>query len=234
MKKLLVLLVISLVFVGCRSSEDSNDVNQDKIYTDYELFYNANDDVTHAIARFRFGNPLGTILQLKESSGASVTYNGDTLAYSSLWGGHHKQYAGSLTSGTFIYTNTEGTVYTNNVPLGSSIAFPADFTEIDKSAAQSLVWVGVPLAANDQVGVFVGTWTWGDDALFWTDADNDTYVVMGVNQMKNLALGSATVYMDRWNGVDVSEGTSEGGRIRYKYRANNAQVTVVDNTPVTP
>lgn len=229
MKKIIVLILLSWILTGCGAGEDSSDVNQARIYTDYELFYNANEDKTHAIARFRFGGPFGTILQLSQSSGASVTFNGDVLAYSSLWGGHHTEYAGNITSGTFNYTNTEGTSYTNAVPMGTSIEFPTGFDEIDISSAQTLSWIGSSLAANDQVGIFVGTWVWGDDALFLTDEDGATNIVMGLNQLQNLALGSALVFMDRWNAVDVSEGTSEGGRIRYKYRATNAVVTVVDS-----
>lgn len=230
MKNIIVLILLSLGLVGCGASEDSDDVNQDTIYTDYELFYNANEDKTHAIARFRFGNPFGTLLELSASSGAGVTFNGEALAYSRLWGGHHQEYAGNLTSGTFIYTDTDGSVFTNEVPFGTTIAFPANFNEIDISQAQTLNWEGDVLAANDQVGIFVGSWAWGDDALFWTDADGASSIVMGLNQLQNLALGTAVVFMDRWNAVDIAEGTSEGGRIRYKYRAQNATVTVVDGS----
>lgn len=227
MIKLMGILLLSLSILGC-VSEDSNDVNQDNIYTDYELFYNANDDITHAIARFRFGNAFGTILQLNSSEGASVTFNGDTLTYSNIWGGHHRQYAGIVSSGTFVYTDTDANTFTNSVPLGSSIEFPSGFNQIDKSMAQPLYWDGNVLAPNDQVGIFVGSWAWGDDALFYTDVDGADNIVFGVNAMANLALGTAEVYMDRWNALDVSEGTSEGGRIRYKYRATNVTVNVVD------
>jgi len=229
MKKFIALILASLIIAACGEGEDSSDANQDTIYTDYELFYNANEDKTHAIARFRFGNAFGTILELSQASGASVTFNGDLLAYSSLWGGHHKDYPGNVTSGTFVYVDTEGSSYTNSVPLGSSIAFASGFNVINKSSSQTFRWAGTPLVANDQVGIFVGTWAWTDDALFWTDADGATGIVFGVNQMQNLALGTAVVYMDRWNAVNVSQGTSEGGRIRYKYRAKNAVVTVVQN-----
>ena len=229
MKKLMVLFITVWMLAGC-GKEDSADVNQNRIYTDYELFYNANDDVTHAIARFRFGGPLGTVLELTSSSGANVTFNGDTLTYSALWGGHKREYAGNVTSGTFSYTNTEGGVFINSVPTGTSISFPTGFngSNLSKSSAYALVWGGTPLAPDDQVGIFVGSWAWGDDALFWTDADGATEIVMGVNGLQNLVNGTATVYMDRWNAVNVAEGTSEGGRIRYKYRAVNATVTVVD------
>lgn len=230
MNKILLLILIGLTVVGCGRSEDSEDVNQARIYTDYELFYNANEDVTHAIARFRFGNPFGTILELTPSSGASVTFNGDSLSYSNFWGAHHREYAGNVTTGTFRYTDTDGAVYINDVPSGSPIAFPSGFdgSALDKTMAKALAWDGTALAPDDQVGVFIGSWQWGDDALSWIDADGATEIILSVLQMQNLALGSATVYLDRWNAVDVSEGTGEGGRIRYKYRAPNATITVVE------
>jgi hypothetical protein len=230
MKQILLLIMLGWLVTGCGTGEDSEDVNQDRIYTDYELFYNSNDDVTHAIARFRFGGPFGTILELTSSSGAKVSFNGDNLAYSTLWGGHHREYAGNITSGSFRYTNTEGRIFVNSVPGGTTIAFPSGFdgSALSKSTAQALAWDGSALAPNDQVGIFIGTWTWGDDALFWTDADGATEIVMGVNALQNLSLGSAVVFLDRWNAVDVSQGTAVGGRIRYKYRAPNATITVED------
>ena len=202
MKKLLVLSftagLLATAMVSC-DKEDSADVNQDKIYCEYNLFYNANEDKTHAIARFRFGGPTGTLLELTDSTGAGVTYNGDVLPYDVWWSAHHKEYAGDQTGtpGAFVYTNTEGTVYTNTPPAGNSIAFEAGFDTINKSVAENLTWVGDPLAADEQVSVFVGSWTWGDDALFFTDSDGATEIVMGVTAKSNLALGSSTVYMDR-------------------------------------
>ena len=71
MNKLMIMFISVGMLVGC-GSEDSADVNQNTIYTDYELFYNANDDVTHAITRFRFGGALGTILELTSASGANI------------------------------------------------------------------------------------------------------------------------------------------------------------------
>lgn len=179
-------------------------------------------------ARFRFGGPFGTLLELTEASGASVSFNGEQLSYSDFWGAHHRQYAGNIIGGTFIYTNTEGRTFTNTTPAGDTIQFPGDFTSLSQSQAHPLEWVGTPLAANDEIGIFVGSWAWGDDALFWNDSDGATNIVMGVNQLSNLPLGTAVVYMDRWNEVSVSQGANEGGRIRYKYRGTNAVITVTN------
>lgn len=228
MKKLFYLIFgVGLVFTSC-DKEDSADVNQNKIYCDYELFYNQNEDKTHAVARFRFGGPTGTLLELTDSTGASVKFNGETLPYNVWYGGHHKEYAGQLTGGTFVYTNTNGDVYSNAVPTGEPIAFQPDFDTINKSVAQTFVWDGTALSENQHVGVFVGTWTWGEDATFFTADNGATSLVMGVTQMADLALGSSTVYMDRSTAVNISEGTPEGGRIRYKYRCTNASAQVVE------
>ena len=229
MKKLVygMLGAILLLAASC-AKEDSSDVNQNKIYCDYELFYNQNEDKTHAVARFRFGGPTGTLLELTDTSGAYVTYNGDTLAYNGWYGGHHKEYAGQIEGGSFTYTNTNGTTYVNEVPTGEAIAFPAEFDSIQKGIAETFVWEGTALSENQHVGLFVGSWTWGEDALFFTDADGATDIVMGVTQKEDLALGTSTVYMDRSTAKDIDEGTLEGGRIRYKYRCTNATVMVVE------
>ncbi len=228
MKKLLYLLMGAGLFLTACDKEDSNDVNQDKIYCDYEMFYNQNEDKTHVVARFRFGGPTGTLLELTDSTGASVKFNGDVLPYDVWYGGHHKEYAGQVSGGSFVYTNTNGTIYTNSVPAGEVLAFPVGWDTIDKSAAQTLAWTGTALAANQQVGVFVGSWTWGQDAAFFTDADGATNIIMGVTQMASLALGTSTVYMDRSTVKNLTEGTSEGGKIKYTYRCLNQQVQVVD------
>jgi len=227
MKKLLFAIIGAGLLLGSCAKEDSSDVNQQKIWTSYEVFYNQNEDKTHAIARFRFGGATGTLLELTDSTSANVTYNGAEMPYNNFWGGHHLEFAGLQPGGSFVYTNNDGDVYTNTAPSGDVIAYEAGFDTITKGTAQTFTWDGPALLANQKVAVFVGSWTWGEDALFYTEADNATSFVMGVTQMQNLALGTSTVYMDRSTEVALSEGTPEGGNISYKYRCTNATVQVV-------
>ncbi|MFT4601301.1 MAG: hypothetical protein ACI857_001479 [Arenicella sp.] len=228
MKKLIFgIIAVSTLMVAC-TKEDSSDVNQQMIYSDYEVFYNKNEDKTHVVAKFRFGGPTGTVLELSDSTNASVSFEGDVLPFDPWYNAHHKEYAGNITTGSFSYTNTDGVTYVNAIPSGESIDFPIGFDTINKTAAETVAWAGTALVADQQVSLFVGTWTWGEDALFYTNALGATDVVMGINEMSNLAVGSSTVYMDRSTAKDISSGTPEGGRIRYKYRGTNVTAAVVE------
>jgi hypothetical protein len=228
MKKIILpILALGLVITSC-TKEDSSDVNQQKIYTDYEVFYNQNEDKTHVVAKFRFGGATGTVLELSDSTNASVSFAGDNLPWDPLYNAHHIEYAGNITTGSFSYTNTDGLTYVNAIPTGESIDFPLGFDTLTKSVAYNYAWAGTALAADQKVNVFVGSWTWGEDALFYTDALGATDIVMGLTQMANLVTGSSTVYMDRATGKAISEGTPEGGRIRYKYRPTNVNIQVLE------
>ncbi len=221
----LAIFLMAAIFSSCEV-EDSADVNQDKIYTDYELFYNSNSDKTWVVARFRFGGPTGTLLELKDP--AAVTFDGELLPFNALFAGHYKEFAGQLAGGTFEYTNTMGETFINEVPNYEPIEFPSDLDTLSKSAAYSLAWDGTPLASDQWVDLFIGSWTWGQDALFIQNSDGASDLVLGVNQLSNLPIGNSTMFMDRSTDVEVTEGTGEGGRIRGKYRAKNIEVAIVE------
>ena len=222
----LCLMAILIIPLSSCNKEDSADVNQDRIHTVYEVFYNENDDVTNVTARFRFGSRTGTLLEL--SGDAGVTFNGQAMPYSNLHSGHWRQFAGKVDGGTFVYENVDNEIYTNTVNSFADIAFPETFTELSKTEAYSLEWVGSVLEQNEIVGLFVGSWTWGDDALFLQAANGSSDVVLGVNGLSNLPLGSATVYMDRWTEIPASQTPDAGGIIIGKHRAQNVSVNIID------
>ncbi|MEM9934026.1 MAG: hypothetical protein AAF824_10455 [Bacteroidota bacterium] len=222
---LLALLALAAFWSAC-DVESSADVNQARIYQDYELFYNSNTDKTWVIARYRFGGPTGSLLQLADP--ASVTFNGEVVPFSPIFGGHQREFPGRADGGTFVYTNTIGEVYTNSVPVYESIQFPTDLDTLSRSSASSITWEGTALKENQLVGLFIGSWTFGDDALFIQTGAGETDIVMGTDQLGNLPTGTSTLFMDRSTDVPLTEGTEEGGRIRGKFRALNKQITVVN------
>ncbi len=226
MKYVYAILAFSTLLLTSCAKENASDVNQEKIYTDYEVFYNENTDKTWVLAKFRFGGPTGTILELDSTS--YVTFNNDTLPYNILYTGHFKEYAGRITIGSFKYENVLGQTFVNSIPAVDVLAFAADFDTLKKSQAQTITWVGTPLAANESVGIFIGNGAWGQAALTWQDNDGATGIVLGITQMAALGVGNSTVFMDRQNEENVTQGTSKGGKIRAKYRALNRVVQVVN------
>lgn len=226
MKKVVFLSLLVISILTSCAKENASDVNQDKIYTDYEVFYNQNTDKTWVVAKFRFGGPTGTILELDSTS--YVTFNGDTLTYNPLYTGHFKEYAGRITSGIFKYENVAGQIFINSIPAVDVIAFASDFDTLKKTQAQTITWVGTPLSNDEAVGILIGNGAWGQAALALQDQDGATNIVLGITQMTSLAIGNSTVYMDRQHELNVMEGTSKGGRIRAKYRALNKVVQVIN------
>lgn len=227
MKKVLfsLSLLFAVVFTSC-TGESAGDVNQDRIYTEYEQFYNSNTGVTTVIARFRFGGALGTLLELDSTD--NVKFNGDVLPYNIFWGGHAKDYVGNIPPGTFVYTNLDGNVFTNTVPTFETIDFPSNFTELSRSSAYDFQWTGTALGQNQEVGVFVGSWAWGDDTWNFTSSVGATNMVFGVNSVSNLPLGTSTVYLDRTTRKTNIQGTSRGGVIKGKFRAPNRVINVIN------
>lgn len=76
-----------LLAASCKR-ESSGDVNQKRIFTQYELFYNENEDITYARAWFRFGHETGTLLEL--SSPSIVTFEGDKLSFNGVLASREK------------------------------------------------------------------------------------------------------------------------------------------------
>jgi hypothetical protein len=223
-------IALTFVVVLCFSissceKENASDVNQDKIYTDYEVFYDNNSDKSWVIARFRFGGATGTILKLDSTS--FVSFGNDTLPYNDLFFGHFKEYAGRINNGTFTYRNLKNEVFVNSLPAYDTIAFSPSFTLLTKSVANTITWSGTPLAINQNVGLFVGGWTWGQDALKVQTSVGATNLVLGTNELAQVPVGPAICFMDRSTDVAVSQGTNEGGRIRGKFRAKNQTIQIV-------
>lgn len=219
------LLMVMGIFASC-DVENSADVNQDRIYADYDLRYNENADKTTVVARFRFGGPTGTLLEL--SNPASVLFNDEPLPFNLILGGHSKEFVGQVTEGEFMYTNTEGVLFVNKTPAYESVDYPIGLDSLSKSETFELVWDGTALKANQRVSLFIGSWTFGEDGLFVENTEGASSMILTKDMLDNVKVGNSTFFMDRTTAVDIEEGTDEGGRIRATYQTENINVEVIE------
>lgn len=211
--------IIATTIISCER-EDSADVNQDRIYTKYELFYNANEDKTYARAIFRFGNALGTLLELSEPS--QVSFNGDVLSFKPALAYYEKEYAGFIESGTFTWQDTEGVTYINTATINN-----LDFPEIDtipRNAAFELFWVGDSLSSNEVVTLTANSVLEGDAQLFTQSNINAKSIILELNKLQILGQGNGTLLMERHYNPQLEEKTGAGGEITGRYRPVNKEV----------
>lgn len=220
-----------LALAGCQLSEQSVNVNQSRIWTEYELHYDANTDLTTAKASFRFGSALGTPLDL--TSPSEVRFNGQVLARQVQLGtgfvSYERTYAGDVTSGTFRFVDTEGEAYSNTVTL-RPVAFPSTVGPIDNDGAFTFDWVGSSLGSGEQVEVTL--WRLNTEsaslAVFPQSQDGAHGVVMDAFQLRSVSPGQVALKMERhWSGTPTRT-PDAGGKLTVKWTARDVQADVID------
>jgi hypothetical protein len=223
-------LAAAALLAACDLVEPSENVNQDRIWTEYELHYDADADVSAARATFRFGGASGTLLEL--SDGSHVSANGQTLSRRTqpLTGitFYERAFAGRTPSATFEFVDLEGARYRNSVLL-RDIAAPAAIGPIDNDASYEVRWVGPPLAPNEEVGAVLYRVVGGASLALFTQRDaGATSIILDRGQLEHLAAGDATLVLERRNVGVLAEATDVGGRIQARYTAEPVRVEIRD------
>lgn len=208
--------------------EPSDSVDQDRIFGDYELFYNQNEDKTTAKATFRFGNgPQGTPLELV--GGSQVTFNGEILTKFTdpvtNTTSYTKEYAGQVPNGTFLWVDADGKQFSNSISM-KTIDYPAGLVLMNQDSAYDFVWQGDPLIVDEQVWLWVNGDTLYDAQTFLQGSPGSTNIILEKRKLERLAKGPATLVMDRRYEPEVEEKTSAGGRIVGRYRPTNITVEI--------
>lgn len=225
-------LAALVLLPACDPAQPSEDVNQARIFTVYELAYDGNTDRTTAIATFRFGGPNGTRLEL--SDGSRVEFEGDDLAPT---GGevnllrYERTFANLTEEGTFVFEDADGETYENEVAL-RPIAFPDEIGPIDNDESFELAWEGDDLAEDEEVNVLLSRLQAGQEVelgLFTQRDDGAQSITLTADQLRNVAPGTVTLRIERKVIDDDPDETPEvGGRVEARYVPRDVTVEVVD------
>lgn len=217
--------VAALALTSCES-ELASAVDQDRIHTVYELFYNANEDVTKARATFYFGSETGTRLELDGDAG--VSFEGEDLNWQQALAYYEVELAGFRESGSFRFVNTEGAAFTNAVAI-TATDFPAEPADVPRDASYELAWDGPALGEDQTVSLTLLTEeVAGNDRLFWANDAGMEKILLPRDDLEKLTVGDATLVLDRFEDGELTEATSAGGKTIGHYRARNAEVQILD------
>jgi hypothetical protein len=226
MKKVVFFFVLFLsgLSIGCQT-ELSSSVDQDRIFTTYELYYDRNRDITTARAVFRFGNLTGTQLQL--SAPAEVRFNNDVLPYNSVVGFYEREYSGFLTGGTFGYRDVNNRSFTNTITGLKIIDFPASFpANFGRSNSFTLTWAGEPLGTNERLDVLLTSSNIADPQLFIQPAAGSTNIILAADRLARLAVGQGNASLFRYLVLPLQQATSAGGSISGRYQPMNKTISI--------
>ena len=222
---LLNLLLIAFYFMastGCLR-ESSEDVNQDKIHTEYELYYDANADKTYARAIFKFGNIVGTLLELSDSS--QVSFNGQVLTFKQALSYYEREFPGFVQSGTFVWIDTEGNTFSNIINI-NPIGYPSNLDTVSRNQNFELVWTGSALADKENVTLTVNGENEADLQIFFQDDLNSQSIILDKNKLQNLGAGPGKMYLDRRYMPPLQQKTSAGGLLTGRYRPDNKSIVL--------
>ncbi len=220
MRKLFLFSLLALSFAACKR-ESSADVNQDRIFTQYELFYDKNEDITYARAWFRFGNETGTLLELAAPS--IVSFEGAQLSFNKVLAFYEKKIPGYKSTGTFHWEDTEGKEY-DNIATIHTIEFGAVPDSVARNAAFSIPWAGDPLGENEIVGTWINGENEGDAQATITIETGAAAIIMPANQMANIGAGPGKIYIQRRFFPPLTDATGAGGSVHGVYRPKFKEV----------
>ena len=218
-------LLLPLLFSSCARQESVN-VNQDTIYGEYRLVYEAASDKTFARATFRFGGATGTMLEL--SAPAEVMADSVTLGWKPLLAYYEASSASTDSVATFLYTDLDNNTFENKVLLARSIDFPAALDTVSQAAAYTLEWVGAPLATNESVIVTINGTGEGDARVFVQNTPASTSIILDKDKLAAVAKGEATIAMERYTVQPLQEGTSEGGAVWSRWIAEPVKILITE------
>lgn len=216
------MLLLALSFSACEQ-ESASSVDQNTIYTIYELYYDQNVDKTYARATFKFSNVTGTNLEL--DNGGSIVFNNAPLTYNPLLAYYEKEYAGLLPSGVFQYVDLDSNSFVNTAEI-RSIGLPADVDSISRSASFNLNWTGNALAANESVVAGLNNANAINPQLFYQNDVGSTGVILAKNQLEKLFAGPAILGIERRYSPAIQQATSAGGSVTGRYKPSDKSVVL--------
>lgn len=224
LSKLMLIVIATTQFQSC-AVEESDSVSQNKIYAEYELFYDKNTDKTYASAIFKFSNINGTNLKL--SAPSEVRFNNDVIPFDQNFAYYRKEYAGKVAKGTFIFKDKDGLFYTNNAEIANEITNPAVTTINRANGSFTYTFTGTSLQQNELIGLVIGSKTVTTNfQVFLQNAIGATNLVLPLSQLNLLSLGDSYCQLDRQIEVTTGNFTSAGGKVRGKYRAQDTNLTI--------
>lgn len=219
-----VILFLAIVALSACKKEVSKFIDQDKIWTNFELFYDANEDKTYATATFRFSHSNGTRLELSDPS--MVLFNDEPMPFIADEGFYQLEFTGRLNTGTFKWSDLDGKEFTNSIEI-HEVDFLATVPTLHFT--DSITYIGWDGAALDTLETMTLTLD-GEGATDTREYVADTVQAFQFEldsaTLSILQPDTVTLMLDRRYRPGLQEQTSKGGVIVGRFRPVNRTTTI--------
>jgi hypothetical protein len=221
----LTFLITSLF--ACTSNEigESKDVNQDKIYMDYDISYAEGDDQVTINLQYRFAGSAGTTLVLNNPS--QVKLDGEIIKVDSSDGGGayyevSKNYSSFLGKHVIQFTDINGKQFENSFEF---TAFAPATLPASASRANDLViaFNTAPLGKNDYLAL---TSVDTDSSFHYQQDGPASSITIPANELKRQKDKQVSVESMLYREIPLSQTTSEGGKLQLNYRLKPVKINL--------
>jgi len=215
--------VVLITMFSCRK-ENSEKVDQDKIWTDYRVVYRSDLDSTLARVTFREENASG--VNLKLSSKSSLLVNNQEGKYDNLYLRYENGITGGVKSVDFKYTDLDDNVFANTVEILNDIAVPGNLDTIYKDSTMFVPWEGSPIEEGETVWMVLDGSLNNKLPYISIDSVSKNGVYIVPDSLAPLSLGNIYVHFERWYNNELKT-TSAGGQAFGHYISKKKLVKLV-------
>jgi hypothetical protein len=218
-------ITVILFFTSCQREESIN-IDQNRIYTEYSFMYDAERGQSIMEASFRLDNNGGKRIEL--SYPARVAFDGENMGYRMTFGNYQLKRTGSITNGSFVYTDLDGINYENSISSIRSIELPFGLTRINRNGNFFLPWTGDALQPGEIITVIIDPQGEGSNRSFTTSSTGTTHIVLDEFKLKQIEPGFAKIEIIRERSHSITSTPLSGGRMELKYKSREVNVEITE------
>ncbi|MFT5778168.1 MAG: hypothetical protein ACI837_001124 [Crocinitomicaceae bacterium] len=218
-------LVSVLFFTACKK-ESSVNVDQNRIYSTYNVEYDQNSNRTTVKATYRVDHNSGQKIELTYPS--RVDFDGEQMAYRKMGGYYDLSRNGNALNREIIYHDIDGKVFSNSGSVISSIDVPVGLNGISRSGNFFLPWVGAPLASGETITVTISGGSQTSSKTFTANSVGQNYIILDQFKLNDLIAGTAKIQIKREITGSLIQSNLSGGRISSTYNGRKITINILD------
>lgn len=218
--------MLSVLFFTACKKEASINIDQNRIYSDYEMTYNQTSNQTTVQATFRVDHNSGKKIELTYPS--RVGFNGENMAWRNLGGRYETSLTGNQLHGHFTYFDVDQNSYQNTGAVVNPIDLPFGINNINKNGNFFLPWTGAVLQSGETVKVIISGGSQTGSRTFTATAVGSSFISLDQYNLNQLVVGTARIRIQREKTTGLEQSNLSGGRVTSIYKGRQVTINITE------